>query len=266
MIRWPAPQPQWPELTREHLSQLVRQLQPTLLVIDSFAQGPEQELADLPALPGLQRLLIAREPLTAAQLAAADLPVITALPEADGYILNREPQELLPRPQARQWLRASAEQPLVVIAHNGDPFETTAFFQQMLRVLAEQPYQLRLASGLPCPRPEWQNLWLQHYPLSEWLRGVDLLIGGGGYNTVAECQAHGVRGLFCAFERPLDRQDLRIATLPHFSRWQAAAELQALVAKSLGQPPPEPAAPEQLQGATRAAALIAERLATMAVE
>jgi len=232
VLRWPAAESPWtPDFLRA-LPQLLAQLQPDLMVVDSFPEGPENELSGIE----IPRLLIQRDPGLPPQV----WPVVQAWPGADGLILNRQPAELLPRDLARQWLDARSEHPLVLIAHNGDPFETTSFMQRVLTALETLPVEIRLASCLPCPRPEWQALWIRHYPLSEWLRGVDCLIGGGGYNLVAEARAYGLRSLHLAFERPIDQQWQRIQGLPQVSMMASAQTIREAVQTLLEQLPPAP--------------------------
>lgn len=249
IIRWPGGlEPGWPELHRGLINTL-HHLNPHLLVVDTFPNGPENELRPF----GGPRVFIQRDTER-----CWNGPSIRAFPTGDGYILNRSPEELLPRSQARQYLRALKEQPLVLIAHNGNPAETTAFFWRLLKVLEPIDCQIRLASLLPCPRPEWQQYWVQHFPLSEWLNGVDLLIGGGGYNLVAEARSYGVPVLLTAFDRPIDRQAQRIQSLPHFHSHHTTSYLREHIQTILSQPRPIPE--QSCQGAKKASDLIVNLL------
>lgn len=241
VLRWPGAASPWSAGWLRLLPELLAQLQPDLLVVDTFPQGPENELEGL----DWPRLWIQRDADLSAVAEASlseSVPLIQAWPEADGLILNRQPQELLPRARARQGLGlpAGSDLPLVLIAHNGDPFETPALMQRLLTALEPLPLEIRLASRLPCPRPEWQSRWLTHYPLSEYLRGVDLVIGGGGYNLVAEARAYGLRSLHLAFERPIDKQWQRIQNLPHLESQDSAETIRASVQTLLKQAPPAP--------------------------
>ncbi len=250
VLRWPAANSPWAAGFLAALPELINQLQPDLMIVDSFPEGPDNELCGI----DLPRLVIQRD----AELKTKDWPVIQAWPEADGLILNRQPAELFPRALARQWLGAQSDRPLVGIAHNGDPFETTGMMQRLCQALEGCELELRLASRLPCPRPEWQPLWISHYPLSEWLNGVDLLIGGGGYNLVAEARAYGLRSLHLAFERPIDRQWLRIQNLAQIRSIDSAQHIRETVQARLQQAPPEPVL--DCQGAAAAARRIQDLL------
>lgn len=224
----------WDDLSSQALK-ILQHLAPDLLVVDSFPNGPEQELAEWHG----PRLFIQRDASP-----SWEGPSVYAQPEGDGYILNRDLDELLPRAQARQWWQVTDQRPLIVVAHNGNPAETTAFFWRIQKALAGLDAHLRLASLLPCPRPEWQSIWCSHFPLSEWLHGIDLLIGGGGYNLVAEVQGFGVPALLTAFERPNDQQWQRIQSMPHFSAHDSSEQIRTQVLQALAAPRPH-ALPEQ---------------------
>lgn len=253
VLRCPGAASPWLAGWLRLLPEALEQFQPDLLVVDTFPQGPENELDGL----DLPRLWIQRDAdLTAIVDQAANnsvWSVLQAWPEADGLIINRQPEELLPRVLARQWLGADSDLPLVLIAHNGDPFETPGLMQRLLTALEPLPVEIRLASRLPCPRPQWRSRWLDHYPLSEYLQGVDLVIGGGGYNLVAEVRAYGLRSLHLAFERPIDRQWQRIQSLPHLQQYDSAETIRTTVREILRQAPPasEPACQGALVAARR---------------
>lgn len=245
LLRWPGGlENSWPELQHELLNTLLK-LSPELLVVDTFPEGPENELRSYHG----PRFFIQRDIKRAWQGAG-----ISAWPEADGLVINREPNELLSAAQAKQCLRAEPHKPLILLAHNGNPAETTAFFWRMLKTLEPLNVCIRMASLLPCPRSEWQPLWIQHFPLSEWMHGVDLLIGGGGYNLVAEARAYGVPALFTAFERPVDQQAQRIQALPHFFAHHSVHDLREQIQNLLNTARPTPES--HCYGAPKAADLI----------
>ena len=57
-----------------------------------------------------------------------------------------------------------------------------------------------------CP----ESLWVFHWPAIECLQVADVVVGGGGYNTIYECQALGVPLVAFAWQRLYDRQRLRV--------------------------------------------------------
>ncbi len=218
---------------------LLRDYQPDVLVVDSHSQGVWQELEEIwPELQG-QKIFLRRD----ANIRPATLPYDLSwllTPEAEGWLLNRQRDELKSRAQALALLKADPDLPVVLLAHNGPPPETQAFFLRAYLALQALPLQLRLVSLAPPGLPELLPLWLSYFPISELLNGVDLLVGGGGVNLLCESQAFGKRSLFCAFERPIDRQNLRI--LPSdLLKWDAApTEWARQVSEKLAQKPPEP--------------------------
>lgn len=224
-----------------HMQQLLNDLNPHALVVDTFPLGLADELADwLPDWHGI-KVLIQRD-MTQSPPRDCYQAVFQPDETGIGWILNRQSHELWPRSQVLPYLHITDEQPVILVAHNGEPVETRGFFQQMYYALAEQPWHLRFASLCPIPDPRWGQLLLHHYPLSEWLAGVDLVIGGGGYNLVAECRVFGKRRLLRAFERPIDRQADRLHHEPHFFETTPAVTLREWITGQLTQPPPEPSA------------------------
>lgn len=217
---------------------LVLDYQPDVLVVDSHSTGVWQELPEIfPKLLG-KKIFLRRD----AQIPEATLPYDLSwllTPDADGWLLNRQLDELKSRAQALALLKADPNSPVVLLAHNGPPPETQAFFLRAYLALQALPLQLRLVSLVPPGLPELMHLWLSYFPLSELLNGADLVIGGGGVNLLTECRVFGKRSLFCAFERPIDQQALRIGP-GDLLQWNASpAEWARQISEKLAQTPPE---------------------------
>lgn len=227
-----------------HIQQLLKDLNPHALVVDTFPLGLELELADwLADWPGI-KVLIQRD-VGQFSLPGCYQAVFQADDNGIGWILNRQPHELWPRAQVLPYLHVDDGQPVILVVHNGCPVETKGFFQQVYYALGQQPWHMRFASLCPVPDPRWGPLMLHHYPLSEWMAGVDLVIGGGGYNLVAECRGYGKRRLLRAFERPFDRQADRLHREPHFFETTPASTLRESAMAQLTQPPPKPSSNAQ---------------------
>ncbi len=217
---------------------LLLDYQPEVLVVDSHSNGVWQELPAIWPELHAKKIFLRRD----AQIPDATLPYDLSwllTPEADGWLLNRQIYELKSRAQALALLRAEPNLPVVLLAHNGPPPETQAFFLKAFLALQTLPLQLRLVSLAPPGLPELLPLWLHYFPISELLNGVDLLIGGGGVNLVAESRVFGKRALFCAFERPLDQQALRILPCDLLKADASPAEWAQHVSEKLVQIPPE---------------------------
>ena len=252
LLRWPtsAQSPGHSSLSREHIRALIQTLSPDLMVVDTFDNGPENELLDLP----FAKLIVQREGVV-----PRSERHLLANAHGLGYVLNTPPQGLAHTALAHEFWQSDPEgSPLIVVAHNGDALETRAFFEQVLHLLQGTSYQVRLASLLPCLKPEWRAIWCSPYPLSTWYRAVDLLIGGGGYNLVAETQCYGVRGYFQAFERPIDRQWERLEHHPTFYEGVTHTVFLDAVRTLLFSPPPQPQT--ACRGAEAMAKVIAEYL------
>lgn len=256
ILRWPGGLERGSTLSFGLLTRLLQELQPRILLSDTFPYGPEEELKSWCDASSGQHFWIQRD----AEVHACP-GALSPYPKGLGWVLNRSRAELLPRALARQWLHSDSERPLVLVAHNGHTAEVSAFFERMLQMLKPLDVQIRLASLLPCPRPEWLPFWVQAYPLSAYFHGVDLVIGGGGYNLVAELRAYGKRALLCAFERPIDNQAQRIADLAHFTQYTSLQGLRTQCTELLAAPEPALPEPEACQGAEKIAQILVAGLA-----
>ena len=65
------------------------------------------------------------------------------------------------------------------------------------------------------------------------MNGFDLIIGGGGYNLVAECRSYGKKALFRAFPRPFDDQAKRIQSHEIFYDYTSPKALQKQIETQL---------------------------------
>ncbi len=232
VINWPGyATSAWPRLTTLSIADLIQSLGPDLLVTDTFEHGPENELA---SFQGTRRILQrdGTQPLSEQHWLVN--------PNDAGYVLNTFPDALVSRDMAHHFLQVKKTTPVILVVHNGEPVETRSFFERILHVLKDTPYQVRLCSLLPCLRPDWRPIWIRTYPLAPWYKGADLVVGGGGYNLVTEARCYGLRGLFCAFEGPVDQQWQRIQHLPHFHLTDAPEYIRQQIARLLNAPPPRP--------------------------
>ncbi len=246
-----------------------------LLVVDTFADGLHLELT--PAVLGLaaRRALVWREggvdPEGSPAWPHYDA-VIAPTPtsaRADarpvGWVLTRRPDEALTRADARRalGLPAAADRPLVLGMHAGEPGEVMGFFEHVMAGAArlDRPHDLRLATPLPLPGPEWAGRpeLVYPYPAAEVLPAADLLVCGAGYNSAAEAAAFGVRTLFRPFARSHDDQATR-ATGHVFGAFDAPAVVAAAIAAALDAPAPAPADPATTDGARTAARLLVDLL------
>lgn len=208
---------------RDALERRLDALRPDVLVVDTFPRGLGGELA--PLLPGLKarkvlvhrdlhpdyverfglarfvevfdRLLVPGEP---APLAHHPLAVSTP------PWLVLDAGELLDVSSARRRLgvpEGDETVPVVAVVACGRPeevLEYTGLAETLRRGLGPRAFVRLLAPGAP-PR-----LW----PALAVMRGIDVLVGAGGYNTVQEARATGTPLVAIARPRLYDRQALRL--------------------------------------------------------
>jgi hypothetical protein len=211
----------------------LRQWDYDCLIVDTFPRGLGGELVPLLAeLPrNILRVFIHRDITPAyveakaiAPFVAQTYPVVLVPGEGDRVPLAHLPQakhtapwlvcngdELLSPEDCGTVLRVSDNAaPVVLVCGAGQASElewlgrlavqlAQAFPEVTVRCL--NPFQ-----PITCPA----DLWLFHYPALDCLSIADVVVGGAGYNTVAECEALGVPLVAIAQPRLYDRQGLRL--------------------------------------------------------
>lgn len=215
---------------REETVRQVRASGAACVIVDTFPRGLGGELALLLPTLGAARVLIHRDlnpkyvrrkalgefvrsnfdlvirpgPAEAAPL--ADLPQVrTTAPW-----LIRSAQELPSRDAARRLLGVKERQcVLVSAAGNRDELE---WYGSVARALVAGLEGVAVRCVAPvCPPGCPDEVWLRYWPAMDLLPGVDVVVGGGGYNTVYECAACGVPLIARAWPRMYDRQAVRAA-------------------------------------------------------
>ncbi len=202
------------------------------LIVDTFPRGLGGELADiLPQLHSIPRILIHRDinpnyiiaknlrnfvaanfqaviiPGEGTDLGLADLPNVQHT--APWLIRNAEELPEKNTTRTSHILKVDKSVKILLVCAAGQKSELDIFSQITLRLHQEFPEcAVRILAAHPpvnCP----QSLWISHHPGIECLAAADIVIGGGGYNTVYECTAVGVPLVALAFERLYDRQAKR---------------------------------------------------------
>jgi hypothetical protein len=263
---------------RESIERLLDHVRPEVLVVDTFPRGLGGELA--PLLPGLRatkvlvhrdlhpeyverfglarfvdtfdRLLVPGEPAP-----LAHHPRAVSTPPW----LVRDAGELLDVPTARRRLEVPEAEavPVVAVLACGRPEEVaecTGLAAMLQRELGTHAAVRLLAPDAP-PR-----LW----PALAVMRGIEVLVGAGGYNTVQEARATGTPLVAFARPRLYDRQALRLRTSEQVATPSEALErVRELLAVKAGTCC-DRAAPCYVNGAHEAVRLIEEtHLATVRV-
>lgn len=272
------------QVTRAVQRELLSGPPPAVLVVDTFPRGLAGELAELLAQLPAFKVLVHRD-LNPNYVRWAELESFVAnydvllVPGEDAPLAHLphavrtapwllcQDHELLAPQAARQALGVSADGrlPVVLVSGSGTAAESQAAAEAALGLAQEFAGRgvVRFvscdAAALAMAGELGRGLW----PVLSVLRGVDLWLGAGGYNTVQEARATGTALLALAQPRLYDRQTKRL--LPHecLANWREAATavgkyLQTWQARV---PHPSPVLPD---GAEEAFQIIAARRAATA--
>lgn len=253
-----------PDRFRECVHELLPAHAPQVLVVDALPHGVVGELTEL--LPELmcRKALVYRhlrdrfrEELHSTAfdhfLCVEGLPIESAQPQMICEpVLIRDADELLPRAAARLAFDVHDDAPVVVGVACGDAQRDAALFGLLQKIWRRRMPEahLRLASMNP------GDGVLCLYPLLEWFNGIDLLVGGGGYNLFHEARVCGLPAIFLPRDRRYDDQHWRVReskTVDSPERLESA-----LLATLPRLTPRKPAAYEN--GAVRAAECISRLL------
>ncbi|HEY9721632.1 MAG TPA: hypothetical protein V6D47_06440 [Oscillatoriaceae cyanobacterium] len=188
--------------------------------------------------------------------------------QACGYIVSRQQQDVLTRPQARLrlGLAPEGEEPVILAFHAGSPAETMALFRQV-RGASERlglGHSLRLSTPQILPGVEYFYPHLVSlYPIMDVLEAADLVLCAGGYNAFAEVGSLGNRTLFRPLERAFDRQRGRTLGWPTFEAATSDVALAELMQAALAGPAPKRGNPQDYRGAEVMASAIANAMAVV---
>ena len=201
------------------------------LVVDTFPRGLAGELCDVLPTLSAKKVLVHRDlnPRYVEQsdltqfvdhydllLAPGELGPLAedARTQRTAPWLIRDFNELLDQPTARQRLQVDVpDMPVIAVLAAGFSAETLAMQElaQRLTRSLERRAIVRLISLTPLVETSdcrAVSLW----PSLEAIRGIDLLIGAGGYNTVWEARSTQTPLIAIGRERLYDRQRIRLAS------------------------------------------------------
>lgn len=218
---------------------------PDVLVVDTFPRGLAGELVALLPTARAPRVLVHRDlnPVyverfdVARAVDAFDLLVVPgedapfahhprAVRTAPWLLLDAD--ACLSREDARRRLGLADgdSRPLVAVMGCGRPEEVAEARETADRLRGALGGRAAVRWLVPTPHEGGRTVW----PALAVLRGVDVLVGAGGYNTVQEARATGTPLVARARPRLYDRQALRLTTA---ERVEDAAALEAKVASLL---------------------------------
>ncbi len=225
----------------DFVQQTLRDQRCDVLVVDTFPRGLAGELPDVLPKLSAKKVLVHRD-LNPRYVEHADLARFVDqydLLLAPGELgpladhdrtrqtapwLIRDFDELLDQPTAWQRLQVdSTELPVIAVIAAGFSAETLAM-QELTQRLTRSLFRraiVRLISLTP-PAESSDCHTVALWPTLEAIRGIDLLIGAGGYNTVWEARSTQTPLIAIGRERLYDRQSIRLS-----SEERAADEAEA---------------------------------------
>ena len=250
------------------------------LIVDTFPRGLGGELAEVLPHLTIPRILIHRDitpsyvrvkslhsfvlqhfdvvvvPGEGKDLPLADLPIV----KHTAPWLIRSATELPDLMQARILLKLPNTSPFastIVVCAAGRTSELEFFAEVAIALTSNFPTTAVRLLSPRCPRGFPASLWISHWPGIECLRAANIVVGGAGYNLVAECTALGIPLVAFALPRLYDRQEQRACQRCYWVR--SLGEALATVGKLLncgqtGVPNPV----TYVNGAVEAQAIVAQ--------
>ncbi len=273
------------QATSTQVRQLIVDEHYECVIIDTFPRGLGGELADiLPQLKTTARILVHRDinpdyvqqknlvafvaenfdlvmvPGEGSEVPLTDLPAVRY---TDPWLI-RSANEVPNRAQARSLLglQAPESQPVVLVCAAGREEELALYGQLTVELARSLNNVIVRCLSAECPPGVPPELWVFHWPAMECWPAANVVVGGGGYNTVYECAAVKVPLVAFAFERKYDRQAVRLFKAKAEALSDAIAIVETLpdaiatVRQFLWRSPLDPDVPQFINGAMSALALI----------
>jgi hypothetical protein len=195
----------------------IEEARPDCLIVDTFPRGLVGELMDLLSRFRGSKTLVKRD-LNPRYSAAFGLDEFVrntydhVIPAEDPHapLLVRSADQLMPRRRAREMLGLDHDRPCVIVCAAGMQDELS-WYQSVFSMLLDAPLAVRCVTPIRpagCPREYWVSYW----PAMDFYRAADVVVGGGGYNTVYEFLACRIPLVARPWPRKYDRQHLRAAT------------------------------------------------------
>jgi len=214
--------------TRAEATRAIAECRPACLIVDTFPRGIGGELAGiLGALPA-RSVLVHRDlnPRYVAvarlrEFVAANYDLVLVPGAGEGSQLGdlpaavetkrwlvRSADEIPDRARVRELLRLSPMgERCVLVCGSGKP-EELEWYGAVVGELQRLGAAVRCVAAVrPAQCPE--ECWVRYWPAMELFGCAPVVVGGAGYNTVAECLAWEVPLVARAWPRQYDRQELR---------------------------------------------------------
>lgn len=210
-----------PEQLGRLVAALGSTLRPGVVAVDAFPAGILGELREvLPALPCPRVAILRRlqpewgEKWRLPELLPAAYSRSVAVEEPLGFeatgagyagpVVIRDPDEVLSREAARRALGHADERPLILAVTTGTQPADQGLQGLCVRIAGRIGAAVRLVTPYPpgpLPAP-----YISHFPLMEWLRAADLVVGPCGYNLFHETRTLGIPAVWVPQPRHYDDQ------------------------------------------------------------
>ena len=219
-----------------YLEEVVGKVRPDVTIVDSFPRGLGGELVTLLPALGCHKVLVHRDlnpqyveqmqlvnflPQYDCLLVPGEQAVFSDYPHAVSTApwLIRDAGELLPEQEARRMLKVRSDHVPVVAVIGCGKHEEIKELRELASALTSQlaeraevrfitPALQRKQGSSEVALSQLTSLQL--WPFLQAIRGVSVIVGSGGYNTVHEARATGTRLIACPRSRLYDRQDRRL--------------------------------------------------------
>jgi hypothetical protein len=244
--------------TAAEVTKLIQSERFDTFVVDTFPRGLGGELATI--LPELdcRKILVHRDlnPKYCGQYKlkefvqhydrllvpgeAAPLDDLTHAVRTDPWLI-RDQHELLNAADARQMLRVESDAlPVVAVIGCGRTNE----IEQMRSLATKLSSEFasianirfatlgQLADDKTCQKPPSDAITLRFWPFFQAIRGVSIIVGGGGYNLVHEARAAKTKLIGLSWPRLYDRQQRRLNVSERVVDLQQAFQQVATAIKS----------------------------------
>jgi len=260
--------------TRTEATRAIQECRPACLIVDTFPRGIGGELAGILGTLSARKVLVHRDlnPRYVAvarlrEFVAANYDLVLAPGAGEGSQLGdlpaavetnrwlvRSADEIPDRGRVRESLRLGPrEDHCVLVCCSGKP-EELEWYGAVVGELQRLGAAVRCVAAVrPAQCPE--ECWVRYWPAMELFGCASVVVGGAGYNTVAECLAWEVPLVARAWPRQYDRQELRArnaggrVTLVRAPEEAARAAMELMRDRS-------PGAPGFVNGAVEAVARI----------
>ena len=248
-----------PTETAQRIQQLITSSDYPAIIVDTFPRGLAGELAGI--LPNLncKKILIHRDlnPIYASKydlhkfvmhydrlIAPGEQGCLSTLAHVISTPpwFNRDPQELLSQYEAKKLLEIeSPDKSVIAIMGCGRKEECEqmrAFANRMALALMDRAEVIFVSPNKRANLPHHLHRTSPAKAVSLWpffqaIRGVHLIVGSGGYNTVNEARAAGIEYIGIPWERLYDRQRTRLRASELALNFEDAKNLVTLKVESL---------------------------------